>query len=134
MIYCIYSKSTGVIRARFDTSPNDAPAQIQEGEAVYEGNADPRRHVVDVSTGQLVDLRTQDPGDGSEWSDHEEAWIAPSESKLRRDREIKAEIVRLELQNLRPLRELVIHPNDSVASERLAQTDAAIAKLREKLA
>lgn len=138
MIYCVFDLETGVIRARFDTHPNDAEAQLQEGEGLYFGDADPVRHRI-VGIGDFlsaVDKEKEDPGDGSVWVDHE-GWISPEEQAERSDRDLKIQVSRAELADIRAMREFLIalpgSPEQESARARLVASESYKQELRGKL-
>ena len=135
MMYCVYLRTTGVIRAAFDTSESDVEQQLQsDDEAVYIGAADPKRHI--IVDGHRVDLKETDPMDGSVWDDGDNRWISPPEQRNRQVRIAKLRMRVLESkQQPRIEREIKLRPNEVGADgktplQRLEELDAEMAKLR----
>jgi hypothetical protein len=54
MKYCVFNLKTGEIRARFETRAADAERQLQPGEGLFVGDADPRTHMIAQTDGELV--------------------------------------------------------------------------------
>jgi hypothetical protein len=130
MIYCVYSIETGLIRYRFETAPQDAAAQLQAGEAIYPGEADPALHYIDVKTGERGDLRNRNPGDGSTWDELEQRWMTPAEIRDRTNLHIDLEVRSLEQRQARPIRELWLDAGNATARAVLADLESQIAALR----
>lgn len=134
MMYCVYSKLTGEIRAVFDTSTADAERQLQsQDEALYQGSADPRRHK--ILNGILVDLKDMDPLDGSSWDDNENRWISPLEKRRKRAKFARLKMIELEKRQPRIDREVRLRPSEvgtdgKTPLQRLEELDAEMAKLR----
>ncbi len=83
-----------------------------------DGRHDPRTSRVDLATGQVVRFEAA--------PDHE------AEARARR-RRLKRRIASLEQRELRPLRELMIDPENAEARARLEALEAEIAALRSDL-
>jgi len=138
MIYCVYNKATGIIRSRFDTQESDATRQVLDGEDIYYGDADARRHRIDVKTGRLIDMLDHRPSDDAIWIKSEGRWM-PQEEFARVEMVIvRAKLDALEKKQLRIDRELRLRPSEVGAdgktpSQRLEELDLEIEKLRDQI-
>lgn len=114
--WSFYRQDTGEFTGRRRRAPR--LGQIPSGCGAVEGLHDPMRERVDLETGDVV------------------AWESPKLGALqrkRRRREIQARIDSLERAQQRPIRELLIDPNNAAAKQRLAEIDAEIAAQRADL-
>jgi hypothetical protein len=128
MIYCVYSKTTGEIRSRFETSPSDSDHQlVNEDEAIYVGDADPRLHRIDPQSGIRVEFSEND---GRVWDRAAGEWIGLAESKRRRARDGRLKIKALESRQARAIRELLLNPASAEARSRLEEIELQIAQQR----
>lgn len=114
MIYCVYDQGTGIIRARFDTAEVEAPKQVGEGEALFEGDADPSLHFIDPATGERRDRD-------------------PQVSTVEHNQLVKVQIAQLEQRLHRPTRELVRNPDDAQARRVFDTLEAELLDLRGQL-
>lgn len=132
MKFCVYDRATGVIRQSFDADERDAKKQIGEGEAIYFGEADTRRHRIDPETISRIDMKDFDPQDGSVWIKSEGRWMSPSETMARENSEIRARIEALERKQHRRVREL-LEASDPRLREISREIETQRAKLSEPI-
>jgi hypothetical protein len=113
----------------------DPLAQIRAGEGFKLGRFDKRSQRVDLTTGDVVDYQPPSPGAGYEWNVTSKRWVKRADVIAREARQAQAaqRIDELELSQRRPVRELLIDPNNAAARTRLVEIEAEIATQRERL-
>lgn len=131
--WTFYDPSTGRLLGSGGTFKDEAMmrANLPEGMAAIEGRHDHECQCVDLETMTVVDFVPEQPSEEHEWDGESKRWAlsrAALDSRATRDA-----IQKLEMSQHRPLRELSIDPNNAKARQRLADLDARIAALREKL-
>lgn len=103
-----------------------------EGCGAIAGDIDPDSMRVDLETGQVVDWQPPAPSDEHQWDADARRWDLPPEAAKREAERIDAQrrIEALELQQLRPLRELLIDPDSQAARAKLIEIEDEVATLR----
>jgi len=127
MIFCVYDKSTGKIRARFDMPEADAEKQLGPGEDLYRGDADCLLHRIDPETGARIDV-VSSRQNGAVWIKSESRWMSRAELNQAENRRIKQRIRALEEQQHRRVRELLASSDPT-----LQRLEGDIATLRAQL-
>lgn len=129
--WSFYDPATGRLVGRTFSGPASMlAANTPAGLAAIAGEHNHITHRVTLATGEVEQWRDPRPSDDHEWDSEAGAWRR-SAAADRRD--ALARIVGLEAQQLRPLRELAVDPDNPIARERLTSLDAQIAALRELL-
>jgi len=127
--WSFYDPATGEFIGRTFAGPDTALAiNTPRGMVAFEGDHDHRTMRVNLGTGALERWRDPPPSRDHQWQAGQ--WVR---SRVAARREALAQIVALEAQQLRPLRELAVDPDNPIARERLTSLDAQIAELRELL-
>ncbi|MBX5462033.1 MAG: hypothetical protein IRZ28_13210 [Steroidobacteraceae bacterium] len=129
--------TTGAISPRRVTSsdPEVIRFNTPAGCVAIEGVFDPLSQRVDLETKQVVDWQPPQPSADHEWNSETRRWVKRVEviaSEVKRA-QARAQIEALEVKQMRPLRELLVDPNDTGARARLQSIDAEIAALRRDL-
>lgn len=128
MMYCVYSKTTGEIRATYETCQSERDRQLlNDDDAIFLGNADPRLHRIDPQSGERVEFCE---ADGRVWDRSAGEWICVAESKRRRARDSRLKIKAAEAKQARAIRELLLNPSSTEARARLQEIDSQIAQQR----
>ncbi len=124
----LYDLATGRLLAHVTSNSAEAlAAQLQPGQALYDGVLDLKRQAIDPATGTPAEFRPADPADGSVWSEDEWRWIPLAEQNAPVLRAIEA----LEARQPRVLRELAL--GQPGAAERLQAIEDQITALRAQL-
>lgn len=107
-------------------------ANTPAGCGAFAGDVDPDSMRVDLDTGQVVDWQPPAPSEEHQWNADARRWELPPEAAKREAEGIDAQrrIEALELQQLRPLRELLIDQSSAPARAKLAAIEDEIATLR----
>jgi len=113
--YTLYRKDTGEIVGHYTGSKRHLPANVPEGCAAVVGRYEPSGHRIDPASGNALTLEHRHSDSG------------------RRARELKLRIEDLERRQARPLRELMLDPNDQDARRRVEDIDADIRRLRAQI-
>jgi hypothetical protein len=140
--YSLYSRETGLLTGVVISVPGNLLAQnIPSGCAAMVGELDHMSQRIDLSTGEVIDYQPAQPSPDHEWiHDNEQGkrvrrWQLTAAAGARNNAsdQARGEIARLEAQQLRSVRELLLNPNDIEAIQRLDGIDTQIAELRSKL-
>jgi hypothetical protein len=128
--WSFYLLETGAFTGRTysSTDPDTLARNTPPDCVAIEGTFDPRTQRFDSRAGMVEHWRPAPPSDDHEWIDG--AWRLSAAAIRRRT---LAQIRAIESQQLRPLRELAVDPDNPIARERLTSLDAQIAALRELL-
>jgi len=140
MRWSLYDSKTGLFSSRrLNCSEAAARANTPAGMSLLAGHHDPLTHRVDVATGLVVDYQPPPPSPDHELNANpltgRARWVKRAEvSEMeRRDRRARADIERLERQQLRPLRELALDPSNAEARQWLEAIEGEIATARAAL-
>ena len=131
-----YDAATGQILGATFTGPDHAiELNTPAGCLAIEGEHDHLSRRVDLETGEVVDWQPPAPDEDHEWNPERKRWLKRPEvvAAEQADQSARAQIAAAELAQLRPLRELLLNPNDAQARTRLQQLEETIAAARPQI-
>lgn len=134
----VYDPDTGLFTGEVLTCSDDQIKPNARG-ALLEGRFDRLSQRVDLATKAVVDYQPTAPDENHEWRENvvngRPRWVKRSEvvEREERDRSARGEIKRLELRQLRVMRELLIDPENSTARAMLQEIEAKIVEQRSGL-
>lgn len=135
MIYSFYDSTTGIFTGRRIRTKKETIAAANCGatEKFIEGLHDPSNRRVDLATNQVIAYQPAAPDDRHVWNADAEAWQLPADIQSAENQSAGAmrRIQALELEQLRPLRELSQDDTNQEAAAKLARIDAEIVELRK---
>ena len=143
--HTIYNVSTGAFTGQEVVANNEHSLRINtpDGCAAIEGQHDHLSKRVDLATGEVVDWIPPAPPDTDletfEWDNAPKRprWVSkPTAKAIKQGKQARVQerMDRLEAKQARPLRELLLDPNDAQARAKLAALEAQLAALRNEFA
>jgi hypothetical protein len=145
--YSIYDAATGAFTGQEVIANNDHTLRINtpEGCAAIEGQHDHLSKRVDLATGEVVNWQPPAPPDTDletfEWDattrPKRPRWVSkPTAKAIKQAKQARVQerMDRLEAKQARPLRELLLDPNDAQARAKLAALENQLAELRIEFA
>ena len=139
MRWSFYNLTTGHFTGRqFSCSAHDKKTlrlNTPKGSGAIVGDHDHLSRKVNLTTGNVVNYRPPKPDINHEWNRVAKRWILNEKVREQRHREKQAQasIEKLERQQLRPIRELMLNPDDADVKQRLADIDSKIQLLRKQV-
>jgi hypothetical protein len=144
--FSVYDSTTGALVGQdvIGTAANVA-LNTPEGCAAIEGQHDHLSKRVDLATGEVVDWVPPKPDDTEletyEWdtttAPKRPRWVAKPTALARKQAKqarVQERMDRLEAKQARPLRELLLDPNNAQARDKLAALEAQLVELRVEFA
>lgn len=130
--WSFYDPATGRLVGRTFSGPVEhLQANTPAGLAAVPGEHNHETHRVTLATGEVERWREARPSDDHEWDSASGSWVV---SRAAQKRAALERIHALELQQLRPMRELLADPESAIARERVRRIDDEISILRAVLA
>ncbi len=135
--WSFYDPQTGDISPKrlMSSNPQVVRDNTPEGLRAIAGWHDHLSRRVDLETGDVIDWQPPQPDADHEWNPERRRWVKRSDVRARENERARvlAEIAQLEASQTRPLRELLIDPNNVTAHTRLRAIDERIVTLRAQL-
>jgi hypothetical protein len=136
-VWSFYSLATGEFVGRRFSGNTDAERDMNTptGCGAIEGRYSTGSQRVNLQTGAVQDYIPPAPDSDHEWSADARAWVIQPEIAAARTRRASLlhQIETLERQQLRPIRELALNPDNSRAADVLAAIESQIISLRSQL-
>jgi hypothetical protein len=135
-MYSFYDETTGDFSGRvFSGSARLVALNTPTGYVAISGRFDRLSQRVDTKTGEVVDYQPPSPGDNYEWNADRKRYVLKSEilEQQRKHDAAMARIAEAEAEQARPLRELMLNPDDTAALQKLTELDDEIKTLRSDL-
>ena len=135
-VVSFYHKVSGLFHPRhlMTSDPESIALNTPQDHIAIEGDHyDRRSQRIDIDTGKVVDLLTEQPSSDHQWNGTDRRWQIKPEVAAKEEtrRHAMLRITQLEQSGIRSLRELAL--GEAKAADRLKALDTEIAALRKAL-